>query len=213
MAFPNPDVPLRRHVGQTGQRVAVAASQTAAILGAAGAVGDYIAGLLVVPTTVDAGAIAVLDNAASTTVFAGGTASLDSLAPFFIPLGWKSINGAWKVTTGAGLSVIAVGEFSVAAALVERAGVTLVPLSLDANEIEEASAEDTVVGALQGKTTGSSLSLTGTAGNRFKLTGTNIVAGAVATAAGEYEVTVRETLAGASNTPNDTVLKITATEA
>ncbi len=90
----------------------VAASQTAQVLGTTGAIGDFLSGLLVVPTTVSPAAIAVLDLATSITVFAGGTSSLTGLAPFFIPLGMSSVNGAWKVTTGSGLSVIAVGLFT-----------------------------------------------------------------------------------------------------
>ena len=33
------------------------------------------------------------------------------LTPFFLPLGMKSVSGAWKITTGAAVSVIAVGDF------------------------------------------------------------------------------------------------------
>jgi hypothetical protein len=32
--------------------------------------------------------------------------------PFFIPLGINSTSGAWKITTGANVSCIAVGEFT-----------------------------------------------------------------------------------------------------
>ena len=90
----------------------VAASQTAQVLGATGAVGDTIDGLLVIPASVDAGAVSILDNATSITVFAGGTGSLSNLCPFYIPLNLKSASGAWKVTTGAGVSVIATGNFT-----------------------------------------------------------------------------------------------------
>jgi hypothetical protein len=91
----------------------VAASQTAQVLGATGATGDYIAGLLVIPATTAAGAVSVLDGSTSISVFAGGgTTPLTSLIPFFIPLGLTSVSGAWKVTTGANVSVIGIGRFT-----------------------------------------------------------------------------------------------------
>jgi len=90
----------------------VAASQTAQVIGGNGAVGDYLAGLVVIPATTSPGAIAILDNATSITVFTGGATSVADLKPFFIPIGARSVSGAWKVTTGANVSVIAVGNFT-----------------------------------------------------------------------------------------------------
>ncbi|MCA0032773.1 hypothetical protein [Mesorhizobium sp. B263B2A] len=95
-----------------GEYETVAASQTAQVLGATGAAGDFISHILVIPTTVDAGNVILLDGATSITVFAGGTASLSNLVPFVIPLGLISVSGAWKVTTGAGLSAIGAGNFT-----------------------------------------------------------------------------------------------------
>jgi hypothetical protein len=90
----------------------VAASATAQVLGTTGALGDYVAGLLVIPATTSPGNVLLLDNATSITVFTGGASSVSNLVPFFIPLGLKSVSGAWKVTTGANVSVIASGNFS-----------------------------------------------------------------------------------------------------
>lgn len=90
--------------------------------------------------------------------------------------------------------------------------VTLAALTIDADEIDTGSAENTVVGALQDLTSGSSRSLVDDAGGRFKLTGTNIVAGAVATdydTATSHNITVRETHADASNSPRDSIIAIT----
>jgi hypothetical protein len=92
---------------------------------------------------------------------------------------------------------------------------TLNALTLDADEIEEGSAEDTVVGAIVGKTSGSTLSLDDDAGDRFKLSGTNIVAGPVATdyeVAVSYNITVTETHSDGSNSPRQSVITITVTE-
>ena len=90
----------------------VAASQTAQVLGATGATGDYLSGILVVPATTAPGNVLLLDNATSITVFTGGTGSVVSLIPFFIPIGASSVSGAWKITTGANVSCIGVGKFT-----------------------------------------------------------------------------------------------------
>ncbi|WP_293372264.1 DUF1800 family protein [Nevskia sp.] len=95
-------------------------------------------------------------------------------------------------------------------------GPTLSALTLMGNSVEEGTALGELVGVLAGRTTGSTLSLTDTAGSRFALSGLNIVAGAVATdfaMATSHSITVREVLAGATNTPRDTVLTINVTEA
>ena len=95
-----------------GEYETVAASQTAQVLGPTGAVGDYIAGILVVPATTSPGAIALLDNATSITVFTGGASSVSNLVPFWINLGLVSVSGAWKITTGADVSCVGVGSFT-----------------------------------------------------------------------------------------------------
>ena len=96
----------------SGEYETVAASQTAQVLGPTGATGDYLTGLLVVPATSSPGNVLLLDNATSITVFAGGAASVVSLVPFFIPIEANSVSGAWKVTTGANVSVFATGNFT-----------------------------------------------------------------------------------------------------
>jgi hypothetical protein len=96
-----------------GEYETVAASQTDQALGATGATGDYLSGLLVVPATTSPGAVSIKDGAGSAiTVFTGGTSSVSNLVPFFIPLGLKSGSGAWKVTTGGSVSVIGCGNFT-----------------------------------------------------------------------------------------------------
>lgn len=90
----------------------VAASQTAQTIGATGQQGDFIAGVLVIPATTSPGNVLLLDSATSITIFTGGASSVSNLVPFFIPLGMKSVSGAWKLTTGANVSCIAVGNFT-----------------------------------------------------------------------------------------------------
>lgn len=92
----------------------VAASQTGSILGSTGAVGDYLAGLLVIPASTSPGAITIKDGAGGTdiTVFAGGSSSLSNLASFFIPINATALSTGWRVTTGANVSVLATGNFT-----------------------------------------------------------------------------------------------------
>ena len=94
-----------------GEYETVAAGQTAQVIGASGGIGDFLAGILVIPETTSPGAVALLDNAISITVFVGGASSVGNLIPFFIPLGMKSVSGAFKVTTGANVHIIAIGNF------------------------------------------------------------------------------------------------------
>lgn len=91
----------------------VAADQTAQALGETGAAGDYLEGLVVVPASTSPGAVQIKDGANDPiTVFAGGASSLSNLVPFTVPLGLRSNAGAWQVTTGANVSVIAAGDFT-----------------------------------------------------------------------------------------------------
>lgn len=90
----------------------VAASQTAQVIGGSGATGDYIDSILVVPATTSPGNVLLLDNATSITVFTGGATSVSNLVPFTIQLGMVSASGAWKITTGANVSCIGIGNFT-----------------------------------------------------------------------------------------------------
>lgn len=94
----------------------VAASQTAQALtgGSGGATGDWLDFLLIIPATTAAGAVSIKDGAGSAiTVWAGGgTTALTSLIPFSVPVRAVSTAGAWSVTTGTNVSVIASGNFT-----------------------------------------------------------------------------------------------------
>lgn len=123
MSFPNVNATLQSGSATIGTvRIAdisnaeyetVAASATDQVLGATGATSDYLAGLLIVPATTSPGAVSIKDGSGSgITVFTGGASSVSNLVPFFVPLGIKSTGGAWKVTTGTNVSVIASGNFT-----------------------------------------------------------------------------------------------------
>lgn len=91
----------------------VAASQTDQVLGATGGSGDDLDVLLIVPATTSPGAVSIKDGSGSAiTVFTGGASSVTNLVPFPVPINARSTSGAWKVTTGANVSVIATGNFT-----------------------------------------------------------------------------------------------------
>lgn len=86
----------------------VAASQTAQALGATGIIGDYLHRLIITVATSATGTVSLLDAATSIPITAANT----PIGVYVVDIGAKSQEGAWKITTGAGATVIAVGEFS-----------------------------------------------------------------------------------------------------
>lgn len=97
-----------------GEYQTVAVSTTAALGASGGAKGDTLFGLLI--TTIASGVVGApgvtLTDGGNTaiTVLAAGTVT--SVIPVWIPLNLVSTNGPWKVITGAGATVIAVGKFT-----------------------------------------------------------------------------------------------------
>lgn len=90
----------------------VAASQTDQVIGVNGAAGNILANIIIVQATTSPGAVQIKDGAGSAiTVFTGGATSVADLTPIVIPINAISTSGAWKITTGANVSVIATGTF------------------------------------------------------------------------------------------------------
>lgn len=92
----------------------VAAGVTDQVLGGVGAVGDYLERIVIVPGVAAAGIVSIKDGGGSDiSLFAGGAVTaLPNLMPVVVELGIRSTAGAWKVTTGANVTVIAIGNFS-----------------------------------------------------------------------------------------------------
>lgn len=86
----------------------VAASQTAQVLGGTGAIGDYVHRLIITVSAAATGTVTLIDNATSIVITAANT----PIGVYSVEVNALSASGAWKVTTGAGASVIAVGIFS-----------------------------------------------------------------------------------------------------
>lgn len=89
----------------------IAAGQSTQALGATGKAGDILDHLIIVPETTGAGTVAIKDGS-DTAINVLVTGTLSNLTPITVYLGVKSLNGAWQVTTGANVHVIAVGRFS-----------------------------------------------------------------------------------------------------
>jgi hypothetical protein len=92
----------------------VAASQTAQVLGTTGAKGDYLHRLICTVTTASTGNVLIVDGSGSGIL----THTILPASPgtginvYNIEVNAVSADGAWKVTTGAGVEVMAVGIFS-----------------------------------------------------------------------------------------------------
>jgi len=86
----------------------VAASQTAQVLGGTGAIGDYLHRLIITDVTGSTGTVTILDGSTSIPVMTSNSGT----GVYNIECNMRSKTGPWKVTTGAGATVIAVGIFS-----------------------------------------------------------------------------------------------------
>lgn len=87
----------------------IAASQTNSILETSvGSVGDLLESIIIIPTSASPGAVSIKDGAGTAMqIFAGSGAN-----PLVMRLSIKSAVGAWQVTTGTAVTVLATGEFS-----------------------------------------------------------------------------------------------------
>jgi len=86
----------------------VAASQTAQVLGVTGAVGDTLMRVIVTVGVSLTGTVALLDGATSYPLIAAST----PIGVYVIEINAVSVSGAWKITTGAGATVLAVGNLT-----------------------------------------------------------------------------------------------------
>lgn len=86
----------------------VAASQTAQVLGGTGAIGDYLHRLIIDVGTAATSTVTILDGSTSIPVMPATT----PVGLYSIEFNMASASGPWKVTTGAGATVIGVGIFS-----------------------------------------------------------------------------------------------------
>lgn len=89
----------------------VAAAATTQALGATGAVGDYLDTLVCVVATAATSQVQIKDGAnAAITVLPNAVGA--GVGTYHVALGLVSTNGAWQITTAAGVSVVATGNFT-----------------------------------------------------------------------------------------------------
>jgi hypothetical protein len=88
----------------------VAASQTAQVLGGTGATGDYVHRLVISVVTVATASVTLIDGSTSIVLLTGAAGLVAGV--YSIELNMASASGPWKITTGAGATVVAVGIFS-----------------------------------------------------------------------------------------------------
>lgn len=88
----------------------VAAGSSTQTIGVTGGKGDILDKLIIVPETTGAGTVAIKDGSdTAINVYVAGT--LADLSTITIPINARSRIGAWQVTTGNNVHVIAVGKF------------------------------------------------------------------------------------------------------
>jgi hypothetical protein len=93
------------------QYKAIAASSTATPCAVTtGATGDYLHQIIVSNVTVATATLTLIDGANSI-VLQTGSATLPN-STFTLPINAVSNNGPWKITTGAGVTVVVVGVFA-----------------------------------------------------------------------------------------------------
>lgn len=86
----------------------VAASQTDQVLGTNGKAGDWLERLIISVATAATSTVTLEDGSGSAiTIMAANT----PIGTYSIQLGMRSRLGGWQLTTGAGATVIAVGDF------------------------------------------------------------------------------------------------------
>jgi hypothetical protein len=91
----------------------VGAGATATVLGATGAIGDYLSHVTIAPGIAACGVVTILDGTNTVLTFAGGsTTALPSLVPFTILIGAVCTGAGWHITTGASVTVTAIGKFT-----------------------------------------------------------------------------------------------------
>jgi len=89
----------------------VAASQSDQVLGGAGKAGDILERLVITVGTAATAAVSIKDGGGSAIpIFPNSPGG--GIGTYFVDIGARSVSGGWKVTTGAGSTVLAIGKFT-----------------------------------------------------------------------------------------------------
>lgn len=105
------DDPLVAAVNGGREYETVAASATAQALGATGAVGDVLVGLICIVSTAATSQVQIKDGSdGAITILPNNVGG--GVGTYPLPVGLTSRTGAWQITTAAGVAVIAIGDFT-----------------------------------------------------------------------------------------------------
>lgn len=97
-----------------GDYETVAVSQSDQILGVTGAVGDWLQRIIITVATAATAAVSIKDGNGSAISILPNTPG-GGVGVYVVELGLKAVNATtpgWKVTTGAGSTVVGVGDFT-----------------------------------------------------------------------------------------------------
>jgi len=90
---------------------AIAASQSDSVLGTVGAEGDLLESLVITVGTAATAAVSIKDGSGSSIPILPNSPG-GGLGVYVVPLSILALTGPWKVTTGAGSTVVATGRFT-----------------------------------------------------------------------------------------------------
>lgn len=93
------------------ETVAASVGGNGQVLGTAGAKGDYLHRLIFSNVAATVGTVSILDGATEIVILTAGATV--PIGVYSIEMNMASASGAWAVKTGANVTVIAVGRFSV----------------------------------------------------------------------------------------------------
>lgn len=93
-----------------GETEAVAASDTDEPLGATGAIGDYLEHVVLFVATAATAATTIKDGATTLGTFANSPGG--GIGTYVIPIRARAVGAGFSITTGAGVTVLAVGNFT-----------------------------------------------------------------------------------------------------
>lgn len=86
----------------------VGVSQTDAVLGNVGKTGNLLERIVVTVSTAATSTVSIKDGSGSAVPI---VAANTPIGVYSVNIGARSVAGSWKITTGAGASVMAIGEF------------------------------------------------------------------------------------------------------
>ena len=98
-------------VEKQGHYETVAASQTDQVLGSTGAAGDSLEKLIITVGTAATAAVSIKDGSGSSIPILPNSPG-GGIGVYVVPCDMVAMDAGWKVTTGAGSTVVAVGRFT-----------------------------------------------------------------------------------------------------